>query len=115
MEFICDDCGVSFTQKQSLLRHVRTVHQGMKRTDNEKRKRKSDRQEIGHTKIAPTAAAAEDIIPEESTVTVSEDKPANTRYKYHLKTIPESVIYFDFVGDSPETEDLKIMVEDCFE
>ena len=28
-----------FTQKQSLLRHVRTVHQGMKRTDNEKRKR----------------------------------------------------------------------------
>ena len=46
---------------------------------------------------------------------MSEDKPANTRYKYHLKTIPESVICFDFVGDSPETEDLKIMVEDCFE
>ena len=118
MEFVCNECGVSFNKNKSLLRHVRTVHQGMKRTDNEKRKRKSDRQEIGHTKIAPTAAAAEDIIPEESTVTedkVSEDKPANTRYKYHLKTIPESVICFDFVGDSPETEDLKIMVEDCFE
>ena len=118
MEFVCNECGVSFNKNKSLLRHVRTVHQGMKRADNEKRKRKSDRQEIGHTKIAPTSAAAEDIIPEESTVTedkVSEDKPANTRYKYHLKTIPESVICFDFVGDSPETEDLKIMVEDCFE
>ena len=39
MEFVCNECGVLFTQKQSLLRHVRTVHQGMKRTDNEKRKR----------------------------------------------------------------------------
>ena len=35
----CDVCGTSFVQKQSLLRHVRTVHQGLKRTDNEKRKR----------------------------------------------------------------------------
>ena len=26
----------SFTKNKSLLRHVRTVHQGMKRTDNEK-------------------------------------------------------------------------------
>ena len=29
----------SFTKNKSLLRHVRTGHQGMKRTDNEKRKR----------------------------------------------------------------------------
>ena len=29
----------SFTKNKSLLRHVRTVHQGMKRTDNETRKR----------------------------------------------------------------------------
>ena len=28
----------SFTKNKSLLRHVRTGHQGMKRTDNEKRK-----------------------------------------------------------------------------
>ena len=117
MELVCNECGVSFNKNKSLLRHVRTVHQGMKRTDNEKRKRKSDRQEIGHTKIAPTAAAAaEDTIPEESTATEDKvSKPANTRYKYHLKTMPESVICFAFVGDSPETEDLKIMVEDCFE
>ena len=107
----CDVCGTSFTKNKSLLRHVREVHQGMKRTDNEKRKR--DSHEIGHTKIAPTGAAAEDTIAEDSTVT--EDKPANARYKYHLKTMPERVICFDFVEDSPETEDLKMMVEDCFE
>ena len=103
---------------------MRTVHQGMKRTDNEKRKR--DSQEIAHAKIAKEdITAAENTVPEECTpaedtiipeeCTVTEDKPANTRYKYHLKTMPESVICFDFVGDSPETEDLKIMVEDCFE
>ena len=146
MEFVSNECGVSFNKNKSLLRHVRTVHQGMKRIDSEKRKadnekrksekkrkaenRKSDRpsQEIAKiAKINNSAAEdtipeestpAEDIIPEECTVAedkVSEDKPANTRYKYHLKTLPESVICFDFVGDSPETEDLKIMVEDCFE
>ena len=120
----CNECGVLFTQKQSLLRHMRTVHQGMKRTDNEKRKR--DSHEIAHAKIAKEdITAAENTVPEECTpaedtiipeeCTVTEDKPANTRYKYHLKTMPECVICFDFVGDSPETEDLKIMVEDCFE
>ena len=132
-QFVCDECGVLFTKNKSLLRHVRTVHQGMKRIDSEKRKadnekRKSDSQEIAKIAKINTSAAedtipeestpAEDIVPEDSTVTedkVSEDKPANTRYKYHLKTLPESVICFDFVGDSPETEDLKIMVEDCFE
>ena len=39
MEFVCNECGVSFNKNKSLLRHVRTVHQGMKRTDNEKRKK----------------------------------------------------------------------------
>ena len=34
-----DVCGASFTLNKSLLRHVRTVHQGMKRTNNETRKR----------------------------------------------------------------------------
>ena len=31
----------SFTKNKSLLRHVRTVHQGMKRTDNEKQGQKA--------------------------------------------------------------------------
>ena len=38
-QFLCDECGVLFTKNKSLLRHVREVHQGMKRTDNETRKR----------------------------------------------------------------------------
>ena len=38
-KILCDVCGTSFTKNKNLLRHVRTVHQGMKRTDNEKRKR----------------------------------------------------------------------------
>ena len=38
-QFLCDECGESFTNNQNRLRHVRTVHQGKKRTDNEKRKR----------------------------------------------------------------------------
>ena len=124
MEFVCDQCGVSFCYNQNRLRHIRTKHQGMKRMDNEKKKRKRDSHGIAHAKIAKEditpaettvpeeCTPAEDTIPEDK---VSEDKPANTRYKYHLKTLPESVICFDFVGDSPETEDLKIMVEDCFE
>ena len=39
MEFTCDECGESCTNNQNRLRHVRTVHQGKNRTDNEKRKR----------------------------------------------------------------------------
>ena len=38
-QFLCDECGVLFTKNKSLLRHVRTGHQGKKRTDNEKRKK----------------------------------------------------------------------------
>ena len=37
-QFLCDVCGKSFTKNKSLLRHVREVHQGMKRSD----KRKAD-------------------------------------------------------------------------
>ena len=38
-KILCDVCGASFTKNKNLLRHVREVHQGMKRTDNETRKR----------------------------------------------------------------------------
>ena len=41
-QFVCDECGESFTKNKNQLRHVRTVHQGMKRTD---KKRKSDSHE----------------------------------------------------------------------
>ena len=38
-KILCNECGASFTNNQNRLRHVRTLHQGKKRTDNEKRKR----------------------------------------------------------------------------
>ena len=38
-KILCDVCGASFTKNKNRLRHVRTLHQGKKRTDNEKRKR----------------------------------------------------------------------------
>ena len=38
-KILCDVCGASFTLNKNLLRHVREKHQGMKRTDNETRKR----------------------------------------------------------------------------
>ena len=41
-QFVCYVCGASFTKNKNHLRHVRTVHQGMKRTD---KKRKSDSHE----------------------------------------------------------------------
>ena len=41
-QFVCHVCGASFTKNKNRLRHVRTVHQGMKRTD---KTRKSDSHE----------------------------------------------------------------------
>ena len=38
-KILCNECGASFTKNQNRLIHMRTVHQGKKRTDNEKRKR----------------------------------------------------------------------------
>ena len=109
-KILCDVCGASFTKNKNRLRHVREKHQGMKRTEKSQELANAKRVKIDNT------TAVEDTIPEESTATEDTlSKPANTRYKYHLKTMPESVICFDFVGDSPETEDLKIIVEDCFE
>ena len=128
-KILCDVCGASFSNNQNLLRHVREKHQGMKRT--EKRK-------IEVTEAIPQSSPAEQsIISEEST-------EANTRLKNHMETRlkelanryglshtydsrnikdaivekfnqPTQVLCFRFVRDSPWREDVKIMVEECFE
>ena len=128
-KILCDVCGASFSNNQNLLRHVREKHQGMKRT--EKRK-------IEVTEAIPQSSPAEEsIISEEST-------EANTRLKNHMETRlkelanryglshtydsrnikdaivekfnqPTQVLCFRFVRDSPWREDVKIMVEECFE
>ena len=46
-KILCDVCGASFTLNKNLLRHVREKHQGMKRTDNETRKRDVTDNEAG--------------------------------------------------------------------
>ena len=46
-QFLCDECGESFTNNQNQLRHVRTGHQGKKRTDNETRKSEVTANEAG--------------------------------------------------------------------
>ena len=128
-KILCDVCGASFSNNQNLLRHVREKHQGMKRT--EKRK-------IEVTEAISQASPTEDIIPEESTVT--EDKASEDNMKTRLKELanryglshtydsrnikdaivekfnqPTQVLSFCFVRDSPWREDVKIMVEECFE
>ena len=125
-------CGASFTNNKSLLRDVREKHQGMKRTE---------KREVTDNEAISQASPTEEIIPEESTEV---SKPANTRFKNHMKTRlkelanrydlshtydsrnikdaivekfsqPTQVLCFCFVRDSPWKEDVKIMVEDCFE
>ena len=128
-KILCDVCGASFSNNQNLLRHVREKHQGMKRTE----KRKIEVNEA----IPQSSPAEESIISEEST-------EANTRLKNHMETRlkelanryglshtydsrnikdaivekfnqPTQVLCFRFVRDSPWREDVKIMVEECFE
>ena len=82
-QFLCDECGVLFTKNKSLLRHVREVHQGMKRTEKSQELANAKRVKIDNT------TAVEDIIHEESTATedkLSEEKPANTM-KTRLKEL----------------------------
>ena len=61
-QFLCDEGGMLFTNYQNRLRHVRTIHHGMKRTDKDE-KRKSDVQPIAkkmnlsHTYISDIKAA----------------------------------------------------------
>ena len=128
-KILCDVCGASFSNNQNLLRHVREKHQGMKRTE----KRKIEVNEA----IPQSSPAEESIISEEST-------EANTRLKNHMETRlkelanryglshtydsrnikdaivekfnqPTQVLCFRFVRDSNWREDVKIMVEECFE
>ena len=135
-KILCDVCGASFTMNKNLLRHVREKHQGMKRTEKSQELANAKRVKIDNT------TAVEDIIHEESTATedkLSEEKPANTmktrlkefanRYglsnTYDSRNIkdaivekfnqPTQVLCFRFVRDSPWREDVKTMVEECFE
>ena len=88
-QFLCDECGMFFTKNKSRLRHVRTVHQGMKSSDNEKRKR-----EVQAEKILLSKTDIKEII---------------------MKSYPAEAICFHFVRKTPLTEDLKRKAAESFE
>ena len=119
------------------MRHVRTVHQGIKRPDKNQELAEAKRVKIDNT------IAVEDIIPKESNA-LSEEQPSNIRFENHMKhrlkelanryglgdaynsrnikdaivekfQQPTQVLCFKFVKDSPWREDMKMMIEDCFE
>ena len=92
MQFLCDKCGMLFTKNKSLLRHVRTIHQGMKRTDNEKRKAANEKEK--RLKIAESILKNKEVI---------------------IKHYPEEAICFHFVKNKAWTEDMKRKAEASFE
>ena len=95
-QFLFDECGVLFTQNKSLLRHGRTVHQGMKRIDNEKRKaanQKRKKEDLAE-KMSLSNSDIKDVI---------------------MKSNPREAVCFHFVRNTPWTEDMKIKAENSFE
>ena len=140
-KILCDVCGASFTKNKNLLRHVREKHQGMKRTEKSQELADAKRVKIDNTTAVEDIIHEESTATEDK---LSEEKPANTRFENHMKTRlkelanryglsntydsrnikdaivekfnqPTQVLCFRFVRDSPWREDVKIMVEECFE
>ena len=88
-QFLCEECGLLFSHKPSLLRHVKNIHRGMKRKDNETRK-------AVNKKIA--------------------DKICDmTIQEVIMKYNPTEAICFHFVRNTPWTEDMKRKAEESFE
>ena len=140
-KILCDVCGASFTKNKNLLSHVREKHQGMKRTEKSQELADAKRVKIDNTTAVEDIIHEESTATEDK---LSEEKPANTRFENHMKTRlkelanryglsdthdsrnikdaivkkfnqPTQVLCFRFVRDSPWREDVKIMVEECFE
>ena len=110
-KILCDVCGASFNKNKNLMRHVRTVHQGMMRTDNEKRKA------VLIEIAAEESTTVEDITPEESTVTedkLSEEKPANTRFENHMKTRLKELANRYRLGDTYDSRNIKDAIVEKF-
>ena len=90
-QFLCEECGLLFSYKSNLLRHVKNVHRGMKRKDNETRK-------AANKKIADKILLSESDIKE-----------------VIMKSNPTEAICFHFVKNKPWTEDMKRKAEESFE
>ena len=92
-QFLCDECGVLFTKNKSLLRHVREVHQGMKRSANEKRKAVNEKRK-------------REVVAEKILLSITDIK------EVVMKSYPAEAICFHFVRKTPWTEDMKRKAEE---
>ena len=95
-QFLCEECGLLFSYKRSLLRHVKNIHRGMKRKDNEKRKAANEKRkrEVVAEKILLSKTDIKEVI---------------------MKSYPAEAICFHFVRKTPWTEDMKRKAEESFE
>ena len=87
-QFLCDECGESFTKNKNRLRHVRTKHQGMKRTDNEKRKSEVTDNEAGKQGLLKRSQVGPFGDPVES-ITQAEFKPPSEYVRMAMKAHEE--------------------------
>ena len=92
-QFLCEECGLLFSYKTNLLRHVKNIHRGMKRNDNEKRKAANKKRKIAD-KILLSESNIKEVI---------------------MKSNPTEAICFHFVRNKPWTEDMKRKAEESFE
>ena len=95
-QFLCDECRILFTMNKNRLRHVITVHQGMKRSDNKKIKAANEKRkrEVQTEKIMLSNSDIKDVI---------------------MKSNPTEAICFHFVRNTLWTEDMKSKAEESFE
>ena len=97
-QFLCEECGLLFSYKRSLLRHVKNIHRGIKRKDNEKRKAVNEKRK--RLKIV------DKILLSDSDMTIQE---------VIMKYNPTEAICFHFVRNTPWSEDMKRKAEESFE
>ena len=93
-QFLCEECGLLLSHKRSLLRHVKNIHRGIKRKDNEQVKAANEKTK--RMKIVDSILLG------------------NSDIKEVIMKSTEAIC-FHFVRKTPWTEDMKRKAEESFE